>query len=210
MEQPNHPIMLGEVQVKLEDINYWDPFSGWREDDSARQDQLRVDFLGGKWDLTVGAQLRLLKNTDGEGRRYVDDGKQTLTVLASLQEKYRAGESPGSLVSSDQGDICEWDKKLVRIFENGLQCQLVEYTDDSKDARIVYQAGRHMQENNRVRYTPLYILWDLGKKTLTRFSNDRNLAERHLILQYVQKGPKARCIVCSNSPKPFHSTLKKK
>ena len=61
---------------------------------------------------------------------------------------------------------------------------MVRYKNDEKDARRVYQAGRHNADNNKFRHTPLYIIAELGTFVLGLYPGNKSKAEMYLTAQY--------------------------
>ena len=49
--------------------------------------------------------------------------------------------------------------------------EVVRYPDESKSARTVYQAGRHNIDNNKFRFTPIYIIIQVGQFVLDMFKS---------------------------------------
>ena len=109
--------------------------------------------------MNVLADVQVLERTDADGRYLIDDGLQISWTVTDL--KIAWGTSPDI-------DPCgsNWDPKLIDLFENGMDVVFVQYVDDSKDSRQIWQAGRHDETNNKVRYTSLYTFHQIGTKAL--------------------------------------------
>jgi hypothetical protein len=56
--------------------------------------------------------------------------------------------------------------------------------DSSKEARQVYQAGRHNLDNNRIRFTPIATIATVGLYALNKGRNSKKNAVDYLKLQY--------------------------
>ena len=87
-----------------------------------------------------------------------------------------------------------WDDRLVDLFNSGVEVSVVEYPiDDSKEAREVYQAGRHAEENNKFRFTAIHVTLNVGKRALEIGGGDMKKAETYLLDQYGKKDIRFDC-----------------
>jgi len=175
-ERRNECVVLEEADMKLESFSF-DPESWWREMDPGRVTELRETFLGGGWGLSVTDGVRALEREDMDGKRLGDDGMHTVATLLGLKAEWE---------QEPEVDACgnPWCPKLIALFEGTLRTNIVQYDDDSKEARIIHQAGRHMETNNRIRFTPIYVAIEVGASAMRLRSNVIKQAEAYLTAQY--------------------------
>ena len=155
--------------VKLADVDIDDAKAGWRGVDRGRVDELKSDFKGGKWGLCAGgSDIWWQPNTNMSGKYLPDDGRSSVRALCELFAEWQAATE----------DSAEWDDKLVDMFQNGVSGRCMEYPlDDSLEARKVYHAGRHHVENNKMRFTPIYIIIDCGVYALAQHKTKEKAAD---------------------------------
>ena len=177
-EAPDNRPVVKEVKVmKLAAINHLHRDSGWRNVDQERVQELIAKFVGGEFGLCVGGcDVSVLEKTDAEGKFVIDDGLNTHTALVTLEERYQAG-------NVDDGE--EWDAKLIDVFRNGYKVKVVKYPiDHSREARKVYQAGKHNIDNNRFKITSVSIIVEIGEYALRLHDKKKDQAMAYLCAQH--------------------------
>lgn len=141
------PTLLERVRKPVMELSVG-PESGWREPDVVRQAELEECFRNHQWGMSVFRGVSLVGTNgtikqDSEGLFIINDGLQTVTVLQKLYNEYLAG------------DEALLDPNLLRIFTEGLEVEVLEYSEDDRDLRELWCGGIHDEENNR--YMPTSI-----------------------------------------------------
>ena len=124
--------------------------------------------------------MTVLEKTDAEGHYIIDDGIITHSALKELYADYLL-----NAVFEPDDKEAAIDSKLLDIFTNGYKVKVVKYPqDDSRDARVVYQAGKHNVDNNRYKITSVSIIIETGEYALRLNDKIKTKAMSYLTAQY--------------------------
>ena len=142
--------------IPLEKLNLGER-SGWRNRSTKRVGrELCTTFADDQFGQSVACGVQVLPVEDADGRSLIDDGCSTVQALVEL----KAAHAEGKLIT---------DAQLLAIFEQGLQVTVVTYPDnDDLVARRAWNAGKHDEERNTVRWARLV-------KAATRLAGRRRL-----------------------------------
>ena len=122
--------------VKLDMISVRRLDSGWRDVDNTRVSELATMFYAGQWGMNVFADVCLLKCSDMDGKRCVDDGLHTVSALKTMAEAFAANPE-----KTPAGEL--WPENIVQIIEEGLPVTVHEYVEDvDLDLREAWNAER--------------------------------------------------------------------
>lgn len=162
----NIPESKTKMVLLLDHINVDHPHAGWRPQNRAIIDLRKQSFEGGQWNLCVGgADFSVLADTDQGGLYIVDDGLQSICALKELHAEYKE--------SSVEDDV---DDALKEIFDHGVSVSINVYPkDSSKEARMVYMAGKHHIDNNVFAITPLWIILEVAGYAMSMFSKKKTM-----------------------------------
>ena len=160
----NIPDSKQKMVLMLDHINVDHAHAGWRPKNRTIIDLRKQSFEGGQWNLCVGgADFSVLAETDEAGMYIPDDGLQSICALKELYAEYIDGH-----VEDD------WDDALKDIFDHGVSVSMNNYPkDSSKEARMVYMAGKHHIENNVFAITPLWIILEVAGYAMSMYSKKR-------------------------------------
>ena len=92
----------------------------------------------------------------------IDDGLQTSTELRALKEFWKIDSE-----KDPTGRL--WDSKMLGLFTTGVSVKVNRYPkDNGREARMVYQAGRHNVDNNKLRFTSVATIVQVGTTALAK------------------------------------------
>ena len=110
--------------------------------------------------MNVLAGIQIVEATDPDGRFIIDDGRHIAYTLRDLFVNWQSSKDIDA-----NGN--EWDPKLLDIFERGLTVHKVKYEDDTnRDYRQIWQSARHVESNDNVRYTSIFLIHEIGRKAI--------------------------------------------
>ena len=110
----------------------------------------------------------------------IDDGLQTSTELRALKEFWKIDSE-----KDPKGRL--WDSKMLGLFTTGVSVKVNRYPkDNGREARMVYQAGRHNVDNNKLRFTSVATIVQVGTAALAKSGGKKAQAEQFLLAQYGQ------------------------
>ena len=110
----------------------------------------------------------------------IDDGLQTSTELRALKEFWKIDSE-----KDPTGRL--WDSKMLGLFTTGVSVKVNRYPkDNGREARMVYQAGRHNVDNNKLRFTSVATIVQVGTAALAKSGGKKTQAEQFLLAQYRQ------------------------
>ena len=108
----------------------------------------------------------------------IDDGLQTSTELRVLKEFWKIDSE-----KDPKGRL--WDSKMLGLFTTGVSVKVNRYPkDNGREARMVYQAGRHNVDNNKLRFTSVATIVQVGMSALAKCEGKKAQAEKFLLAQY--------------------------
>jgi len=172
------PRVLEEKRVALRDISMLRPHSGWRDPDDAHINELMDTFYGGLYGQNLQGCVCLLKITDMDGRRIIDDGMSTITALKRMGEAYEndAQKTPA-------GEL--WPANIVDVFEQGVRVVYHAYEGETDlDIREAWNASKHDQESNKFKKTPVATFLSIANKAFAKNASDWSLASKSLLEIY--------------------------
>ena len=117
---------------------------------SGRASSQRVGrhFLGGDYGLNILRKPSLVKFAHeegtamcGDGLSRLADGKHTFAALRHIHEVFKEDQS------KPEGDQRQWSAPLLDALENGVDVQVVEYTDD--DHIRLHNVAAHDADHNK-------------------------------------------------------------
>ena len=128
--------------------------------------------------MNVLAGIQIVEATDPDGRFIIDDGRHIASTLRDLFVNWQSSKDIDA-----NGN--EWDPKLLDIFERGLTVHKVKYEDDTnRDYRQIWQAARHDESNNKVRYTSIFLIHEIGRKATLLHDGNKHRANAYLVGVY--------------------------
>jgi len=163
-----------KATIKLEELDLESPEAGWRNYNIRRREELDEDFLDDLFGKTLLCGISVLKRLTFDGLYVIDDGYHCGHSLVGLRAKWvdNPSETPKGR---------PWDPNLVKVFEDGLKnVPVMEYPDDARSMRKLYQAGRHQAESNKFQFTPAHECATCGGTALEAVGNKKEAAVTYL------------------------------
>ena len=135
----------------LQSLDTTDRNTGWRETCPQRVEDLASIFLAGGFGISLTCGVQVLDTESSAGKKLLDDGVSTVKALLQCLDRFELHpHSP-----NDDGE--PWSSRLLDIFQNGLQCTVVKYTDnDDREVREAWNVARHDQDSFKIRWSSLY------------------------------------------------------
>ena len=118
-------------------------------------------------------RLSVIERKTFDGKHIVDDGLHCGRALQVLRAEWVADPTKTRLNNP-------WHAPLVKVFEDGLNAPVMKYSDDSRDARKLYQAGRHQAETNKFQLTAVHECAACGTLALQATDNKTMAATKYL------------------------------
>ena len=134
--------------------------------------------------LNVWVQLECLKpcQVNDDGRRSLQDGAHTVTILLKMCEEWEQKVNEGN-----SEDVDMWGKEIIKVFQEGLLCKVWDWSVDDVDFRVAFECIRHDEESNRVYYTSIYSKYHVVEKFVKRSrGGDHGEATSQLLAIYGQ------------------------
>jgi hypothetical protein len=145
------PEFVRNSLFSLQSLDHTDKNTGWRETCSQRVEELTSIFLAGGFGISVTCGIQVLDTESSAGKKLLDDGVSTVKALLQCHAHFVL--HPNS--PNEDGE--PWPSRLLDIFQNGLQCTVVKYTDnDDREEREAWNVQRHDQDTFTIRWSSLY------------------------------------------------------
>ena len=179
-----------EERVPITSISRQHPPSGWRPIDNDRVKVFLQSILDGVERMNVLGGITLLGDeTDVDGKRLVDDG------LCSVEAWFQAHE----LWLKDPKNTpngTEWSANARDICANGFgRLEKTVYADTAGQphTRIQWNAAKHNEDNNQIRYTSIALVVTIVHDAHNRL-HDYGLVTRELLDMKIGKSTVGRWV----------------
>ena len=201
-------IVPGVHMVPLMEISIGDD-SGWRAIDLQRKEELVASFLGGQFGKSI-LRSALLRNVGGKSKLGLDglklliDGKVTVAALLDCFSVYNKMKCDEGKNHDDQveDENLEFPENLVKIFEEGLECRIGEFENDSDDVVFAYCVGIHDADANKYKPSTLQDCVKVSTRFKERAPGGSWESTRQAMLAFYGSGKRMwvyRSIVCAQT-----------
>ena len=179
-----------EKEKIVVDVHKCNCEKSWRSRSVRREAELLKTFGPDHgWGISILKGVIALNETDADGNQFIDDGSATIHTLSRMKTDWQSDSNrmPDCYFDGDlpeEDEAFEWDSNLVVIFQEGLKMRVMQWDDDSHDARAVWHAKAHDENSNKFRVTGIPELHAVATYALGCCNQKREDAIRWLTQRF--------------------------
>ena len=173
--------------------------SGWRDVSDSRVAELVDCFVTqGLYGVGILRRPQVVQSLGmvkaaSDGNAMLLDGKHTIAALQRVSTMYKAVTAAESESEGVGDDTLHLTSLLVTAITEGVEVDIVEFTDDDCDLRVAYCAAAHDEATNKYKATSIKDLVDVAVRYRNRATGGSwEVAREQLLKVY---GPSRRTFV---------------